>query len=58
MRGWTAEEQGTDPQYDELHAAGCVTILEEHASGADRSLPVLPRLLCDIAAGQTLAKNI
>src|SRR5947209_131312 len=48
------EEQGTDPQTDELRAAGCATIREEHASGADRSRPVLARLLRDIAAGETL----
>ena len=53
MRAST-DEQGTDPQRDELGAAGCVTILEEHASGADRSRPVLARLLRDIAAGETL----
>ena len=50
----STEEQGTDPQADELRAAGCATILEEHASGADRSRPVLARLLRDIAAGETL----
>jgi DNA invertase Pin-like site-specific DNA recombinase len=48
------EDQGTDPQRDELAAAGCATILEEHASGADRSRPVLARLLREIAAGETL----
>src|SRR5271157_5120550 len=42
------------PQCDELRAAGCATVLEEHASGADRSRPVLARLLRDIAAGETL----
>jgi DNA invertase Pin-like site-specific DNA recombinase len=50
----STDEQGTDPQRDELHAAGCATILEEHASGADRSRPVLARLLRDIRAGETL----
>jgi len=50
----STEEQGTDPQLDELHAAGCNTLLEEHASGADRSRPVLARLLRDIRAGETL----
>ena len=50
----STDEQGTDPQRDELGAAGCATILEEHASGADRSRPVLARLLRDIAAGETL----
>jgi DNA invertase Pin-like site-specific DNA recombinase len=50
----STDEQGTDPQRDELGAAGCSTILEEHASGADRGRPVLARLLRDIAAGETL----
>jgi DNA invertase Pin-like site-specific DNA recombinase len=45
---------GTDPQTDELHAVGCTAIREEHASGADRSRPVLARLLRDITAGDTL----
>jgi DNA invertase Pin-like site-specific DNA recombinase len=50
----STEEQGTDPQTDELRAAGCTAIREEHASGADRSRPVLARLLRDISAGETL----
>src|SRR5271157_3888078 len=50
----STEDQGTDPQLDELRAAGCATVLEEHASGADRSRPVLARLLRDIGAGETL----
>jgi DNA invertase Pin-like site-specific DNA recombinase len=50
----STDEQGTDPQLDELRAAGCATILEEHASGADRSRPVLAGLLRDIRAGETL----
>lgn len=50
----STDEQGTDPQLDELRAAGCALILEEHASGADRSRPVLLRLLKDIRAGDTL----
>jgi DNA invertase Pin-like site-specific DNA recombinase len=50
----STEEQGTDPQLDELRAAGCATILEEHASGVDRSRPVLARLLREIRAGETL----
>ncbi len=50
----STEEQGTDPQLDELRAAGCATILEEHASGADRGRPVLARLLHEIRAGETL----
>ncbi|MGH7041486.1 MAG: recombinase family protein, partial [Acetobacteraceae bacterium] len=50
----STEEQDTDPQLDELRAAGCATVLEERASGADRSRPVLARLLRDIGAGETL----
>jgi predicted site-specific integrase-resolvase len=50
----STEEQGTDPQRDELHAAGCGMVYEEHASGADRSRPVLAGLLRDIRAGETL----
>jgi DNA invertase Pin-like site-specific DNA recombinase len=50
MRG--SRPTNTDPQRDKLGAAGCSTILEEHASGADRSRPVLARLLRDIAAGE------
>jgi DNA invertase Pin-like site-specific DNA recombinase len=50
----STEEQGTDPQLDELRAAGCATALEEHASGADRSRPVLARLLREIRQGETL----
>jgi len=50
----STEEQGTDPQLDELRAAGCDALLEERASGADRSRPVLARLLRDIRPGETL----
>ena len=50
----STEEQGTDPQVDELRAAGCIIVHEEHASGADRSRPVLARLLRDIRPGETL----
>ena len=50
----STEEQGTDPQLDELRAAGCGTVYEERASGADRSRPVLASLLRDIRSGETL----
>jgi DNA invertase Pin-like site-specific DNA recombinase len=50
----STEEQGTDSQLDELRAAGCDTVMEEHASGADRGRPVLARLLHDIRRGDTL----
>ncbi len=47
-------EQATDPQTDELRAAGCAVVLAEHASGAGRDRPVLAALLRDIRAGETL----
>lgn len=50
----STEDQGTDPQSDELRAAGCVSIHEEHASGADRDRPVLARILREIRRGDTL----
>jgi DNA invertase Pin-like site-specific DNA recombinase len=50
----STEEQHTDPQVDELRAAGCAVVHEEHASGADRSRPVLAQLLHAIGPGETL----
>ena len=50
----STEEQGTDPQIDELRAAGCDVIREEHASGASTGRPVLARLLREIRPGETL----
>lgn len=50
----STEDQGTDPQLDELHAAGCAAVHEEHASGADRTRPVLARVLREIRPGETL----
>src|SRR6202453_3330845 len=50
----STEAQGTDPQLDELRAAGCQSVREEHASGADRSRPVLAQLLHAMAPGETL----
>jgi DNA invertase Pin-like site-specific DNA recombinase len=50
----STEDQGTDPQRDELLAAGCAAVHEEHASGADRSRPALTHLLRDIRPGETL----
>jgi hypothetical protein len=38
----STDEQGTDPQRDELAAAGCAVILEEHASGADPATTARP----------------
>ena len=50
----STEEQGTDPQLDELRDAGCVATHQEHVSGAERSRPVLAWLLREIAPGETL----
>jgi DNA invertase Pin-like site-specific DNA recombinase len=50
----STEEQGTDPQLDERHAAGCDAVCAEHASGADRTRPVPARLLSEISPGETL----
>jgi hypothetical protein len=49
------EEQGTDPQPDELRAADCDAVCEEHTpSGADRTRPALARLLREIRSCETL----
>jgi DNA invertase Pin-like site-specific DNA recombinase len=50
----STEAQGTDPQADELRAAGCEQVVAEYASGADRARPVLARLLAEIRPGETL----
>jgi hypothetical protein len=50
----STDDRGTDPQVDELRAAGCSTVHEEHASGADRSRPVLARVLREVRPGETL----
>ena len=50
----STEEQDTDPQLDELRTAGCDAVREEHASGADRTRPVLASLLREIRPGETL----
>ena len=41
----STEDQRTLRQVDELRAAGCGEVMEEHASGADRQRPVLAALL-------------
>jgi DNA invertase Pin-like site-specific DNA recombinase len=46
--------QATPRQLDELRAAGCAVVLEEHASGADRARPVLDRLLAGLRPGTTV----
>jgi DNA invertase Pin-like site-specific DNA recombinase len=50
----STEEQVTSRQLDELRAAGCTEVFEEHASGGDRDRPVLAQALTRIKAGDTL----
>lgn len=50
----STEEQATDAQVDELQAAGCRTILQEHGSGASRARPILIKLLHEIRPGDVL----
>jgi len=50
----STDEQGTEAQADELHAAGCDVIYREHRSGADRDRPELARLLRDLGRGDVL----
>lgn len=50
----STEDQSTETQITELRAAGCDVILEENASGGDRSRPVLRRALSQVQPGDTL----
>ena len=50
----STEDQATRRQLDELRAAGCREVLEEHASGGDRSRPVLAQALARLRPGDTL----
>jgi DNA invertase Pin-like site-specific DNA recombinase len=50
----STEEQATDAQLDELKAAGCAVIHQEHGSGASRTRPVLSRLIREISRGEVL----
>ncbi len=50
----STDDQLTAPQTEELRAAGCAEIQEEHASGASRSRPVLGRLLRRLGPGDVL----
>jgi hypothetical protein len=50
--GESHERENATPQLDKLRATGCDTAREEHASGADRILPVLARLLREIGPGK------
>ncbi|WP_114948826.1 recombinase family protein [Microvirga calopogonii] len=50
----STEDQAHDAQLDELRAAGCEVIHQEHGSGANRARPVLARLLREIKQGEVL----
>ena len=50
----STEDQDTAAQTDALRAAGCAEIVEERASGASRTRPLLARALARIRAGDTL----
>ena len=50
----STEEQNTLPQVGTLREAGCETVLEEHASGASRTRPVLAQALDRIRPGDVL----
>jgi DNA invertase Pin-like site-specific DNA recombinase len=50
----STEDQATDAQVDELKAAGCRLVQQEHGSGASSSRPVLANIMRDIAAGDVL----
>ncbi|ETX13574.1 TonB-denpendent receptor [Roseivivax halodurans JCM 10272] len=50
----STDEQSTASQAEELRAAGCTTVHEEHGSGGSRSRPALNRLVRVIAPGDTL----
>src|SRR3954452_18368264 len=51
----STEDQATARQLDELRAAGCREVAEEHASGGDRARPVLARTLGRLRDSDTLA---
>jgi DNA invertase Pin-like site-specific DNA recombinase len=50
----STEDQAHDAQLDELRAAGCAEIHQEHGSGASRARPVLARLIREIQSGEVL----
>ena len=50
----STEDQATDAQTDELAAAGCAVLYQEHGSGASRARPELARLLREIRRGDVL----
>lgn len=50
----STDDQAGDAQMDELRAAGCERIFEEHGSDASSVRPVLTRLLGGLTAGDVL----
>ena len=50
----STDEQSTTSQAEELRAAGCSIVREEHGSGGSRNRPVLKRILHEVTAGDTL----
>jgi DNA invertase Pin-like site-specific DNA recombinase len=50
----STEDPATDAQVDELKAAGCHLVHQEHGSGASRAWPVLAKLMRNIATGDVL----
>lgn len=50
----STDDQLNETQVDELRAAGCHRIHQEHGSGASRARPVLAKLLKEFTAGDVL----
>jgi len=50
----STDDQVHDAQIDELRAAGCDRIYQEHGSGASRARPVLTKVLGELTAGDVL----
>jgi predicted site-specific integrase-resolvase len=50
----STEDQVNDAQVDELRAAGCYRIHQEHGSGASRVRPILNKLLRELVSGDVL----
>ena len=50
----STDDQIHDAQINELRAAGCDRIYQEHGSGASRARPVLTRMLGELTTGDVL----
>src|SRR5689334_7727449 len=50
----STEGQDLEPQLAALRAAGCIEMVREKASGADRTRPELSRLLARLRRGDTV----